>query len=233
MDIKQKVAVVTGCSKGIGYAVAIDLLNKGARVAGWSRSKPDIQHPNFRFYETDLKSFNSVESSYKNTIKDFESVDILVNNAGLGYEGAIDTMPVAQWEEMFQVNVNGLFYCTRLVVPAMKKKFSGHIINLASIAATNGVEGMSGYCGTKHAVRGISQSIYKELRVFGIKVTCIYPGSVKTNFFDKIDSVTTNDNMLMPEEISSTIMHVLESPENCHHIDIEIRPLMPKGRPKK
>ena len=89
---------------------------------------------------------------------------------------------------------------------------------------------MSAYCATKHAVRGISHSLYKEVRDYGVKVTCIYPGSVQTNFFDNIDSVTVNDNMMRPEDIASTILHCLESHPNYHHVDIEVRPLMPKGR---
>jgi len=72
--------------------------------------------------------------------------------------------------------------------------------------------------------------MYKELRNFGIKVTCIYPGSVKTNFFDKIKSVTVSDNMMMPEDIADTILHCIQSSENYHHVDIEVRPLRPKGK---
>ena len=106
----------------------------------------------------------------------------------------------------------------------------GHIINIASIAATTGIPKMAGYCATKHAVRGISQSMYKELREFGIKVTTIYPGSVKTNFFDNIEAIDANNNMMMPEDIASTILHVLQSPDNYHHVDIEVRPLRPKGK---
>lgn len=231
MIIENKVAIVTGCSKGIGLATVHILLQRGMKVAGWSRTQPPIDHPHFKFFNTDIKSQSSVEKSYGETVKAFGSdIHVLVNNAGLGYEGAIDTMPVEQWIEMFDANVHGIFYCSRLVIPQMKALDEGHIINISSIAGTTGIEGMAGYCGTKHAVRGISQSMYKELRNFGIKVTCIYPGSVNTNFFDKIDSVTANQNMMRPEDIALTITQVLETHGNYHPIDIEVRPLRPKGK---
>ncbi|CAN5907166.1 hypothetical protein BH24BAC1_BH24BAC1_07060 [soil metagenome] len=106
------------------------------------------------------------------------------------------------------------------------------IVNIASIAGLTGVEQMSGYCATKFAVRGISQALYKEVRDYGVKVTCIYPGSVDTHFFDLFANVTQRENMMQPEDIASTILHVLASPPNYHHVDIEVRPLQPKGKRK-
>lgn len=231
MELLNKIAIVTGASKGIGLATAQILLENGVKVAGWSRSNPKINHENFHFVKVDVGSSVSVKQGYQQTVNHFGSqISILINNAGLGYEGFLEDMEEDHWHEMFKTNVDSIFYCSRMVIPEMKKMDSGHIINISSIAGTNGIAGMTGYCGTKHAVRGISQSLFKELRNFGIKVSVIYPGSVKTNFFDDINSVTTNDNMMMPEDIASTILHVLSSPSNYHHIDIEVRPLRPKGK---
>lgn len=230
MNLEGKKAIITGVSKGIGMATAKLLLQSGAKVAGWSRSKPAIADDNFFFQKTDVASIDEVDQSYKATVDHWKDTpDILINNAGLGYEGFIDEISPAQWHEMVNVNINGIFYCSRLAVPDMKKKEQGHIINISSIAGTTGIPGMSGYCGTKHAVRGISHSMYKELRNFGLKVTCIYPGSVQTNFFDSINSVTANENMIQPQDIASTILHCLSSSANYHHVDIEVRPLKPKG----
>lgn len=231
MELSNKIAIVTGVSKGIGLATAKILLENGVRVAGWSRSKPNLQHKIFLFVPVDVGDNNSVKEGYQKTKDHFgKSISILINNAGLGFEGLLEKMKDDEWHQMFKTNVDSIFYCSRLVIPEMKKMDIGHIINISSIAGTNGIAGMSGYCGTKHAVRGISQSMFKELRNFGIKVSVIYPGSVKTNFFDDIDSVATSDNMMMPEDIASTILHVLKTPPNYHHIDIEVRPLRPKGK---
>ncbi|EJF10687.1 short-chain alcohol dehydrogenase [Pontibacter sp. BAB1700] len=190
-----------------------------------------MQHEHFEFVECDVRRADSVQMAYKHTVEHFGGhISVLVNNAGLGRSATLEDQDLEEWHLMFDTNVHGLFYCTRLVVPGMKEMGEGHIINISSIAGTTGIEQMSAYCATKHAVRGISHSLYKEVRDYGVKVTCIYPGSVQTNFFDNIDSVTVNDNMMRPEDIASTIVHCLESHANYHHVDIEVRPLMPKGR---
>ncbi len=231
MDLSNKIAIVTGVSKGIGLATTKLLLDQGVKVAGWSRTSPKIKHENFTFIPVDVSANESVKAGYQKTIAHFGSqISFLINNAGLGYEGMFEEMKDEEWHQMFRTNVDSIFYCSRLVIPEMKKMDFGHIINISSIAGTNGIAGMAGYCGTKHAVRGISHAMFKELRNFGIKVSVIYPGSTKTNFFDEINSVTTSDNMMMPEDIASTIMHVLSTPPNYHHIDIEVRPLRPKGK---
>ncbi|MFD2247631.1 SDR family oxidoreductase [Pontibacter ruber] len=234
MELAGKIAVVTGVSRGIGLATVEALLEKGAKVAGWGRTAPELQHENFHLFECDVRRADSVQLAYKQTVEQLGGhVSVLVNNAGLGRSAKLEEQSLDDWHLMFDTNVHGLFYCTRLVVPGMKEMEEGHIINISSIAGTTGVEEMSGYCATKHAVRGISHSLYKEVREYGVKVTCIYPGSVQTNFFDNIDSVTANENMMRPEDIAATILHALESHPNYHHVDIEVRPLMPKGKRQK
>ncbi len=235
MNLAGKVAIVTGASKGIGLATVIVLLEKGVKVAGWSRSAPEaLEHENFVFVPCDVRNAEQVQKAYDKTIEAFnQPVAILINNAGLGYSALFEEQSLEDWHKMFDTNVHGMFYCSRLVIPGMKDLEEGHIINISSIAGTTGIEEMAGYCATKHAVRGLSHSLYKEVRNYGIKVTCIYPGSVQTNFFDPIESVTVNENMMRPEDIASTILHALESHPNYHHIDIEVRPLMPKGKRQK
>ncbi len=97
------------------------------------------------------------------------AIDILINNAGLGYFGLCEELPLEQWHEMFNTNVTGLFYATRMVLPGMKNQGSGHIINIASIAGLEGYQQVSGYCATKFAVRGFSDALYKEVRDKGVK----------------------------------------------------------------
>lgn len=230
MDLRNKIAIVTGASKGIGHAVALELLNQGMKVAGWSRSKPGIEHKNFLWMPCDVGKHESVRKAFEQTREQWgEEMAVLVNNAGLGYEGRLDEMPMEQWHQMMNVNVNGIFYCTRLVLPLMKAREEGHIINLSSIAGTTGIENMSGYCGTKFAVRGISHALFKEVRKWGIKVTCIYPGSVNTHFFDEIRSVTANEHMMRPQDVAEAILHTIQTHKNFHIVDVEMRPLKPKG----
>ena len=228
MELKDQVAIVTGSSKGIGLATVKALLSNDVKVAGWSRSETKIDHPNFKYYKTDVGDQRSVADSFTKTINDFGPIAILVNNAGLGFTGNLDELAVEEWHAMFNINVNGIFYCSRLVIPEMKKLGYGHIINISSIAGMTGIEGMSGYCATKFAVRGLSGAMFKEVRNFGIKVSCVYPGSVNTNFFDSIESVQANDKMMKPEDIAGTIIHFLEGDPNYLPVDIEVRPLRPK-----
>jgi NADP-dependent 3-hydroxy acid dehydrogenase YdfG len=231
MELSGKTAIVTGCSKGIGFETVKALLKKGVKVAGWSRTAPDLNHDNFIFYAVDVRDIDSVNSAYNATIKDFgDAIHILINNAGLGYVALIEEMPVEEWVQMFETNVNGLFYCSQMVIPKMKEIGEGHIINIGSIAGKDASASLSGYCGTKFAVRGISEAMYKELRDYGIKVTCINPGSVQTHFFDNIEQFSVNENMMKPEDIAGSIIYCLETSTNYHPVDLEVRPLMPKGR---
>jgi NADP-dependent 3-hydroxy acid dehydrogenase YdfG len=226
MNLNNKVAIVTGASRGIGLATVMSLLDNGASVAGWSRSHTEIKHSNFKYIQVDISDIKSLENGYKQTTSHFgNDIHILINNAGLGYSSLFEDLKIEEWQQMFDTNVNGIFYTSRLVLPQMKKIKQGHIINISSVAGNTGIETLSGYCATKFAVRGLSQALYKEVRNHGIKVTCIYPGSVQTNFFDKIDNVTVSDNMMKPEDIASTILHCLMSSPNYHHVDIEVRPL--------
>lgn len=231
MELNNKVAIVTGASKGIGLETVKLLVSKGAKVVGWSRSSPSFEHENFLHVPVDVTDFESVQNAYQLTSDKFgQDVQILINNAGLGFFGPIEDISNEEWQLMFDTNVNAIFYSSKMVIPGMKSLDEGHIINIGSIAGLNPVKHMVGYAATKHAVTGISHSMYQELRDFGIKVTCIYPGSVKTNFFDNIDAYTANDNMMRPEDIAKTVVDCLETHENYLPVDIEVRPLRPRGK---
>lgn len=230
MELKDKVAIVTGVSKGIGLEVVKILLDKGVTVAGWGRNQPDLDDPNFHFFTCDVAKEESVESAYQDTVKKLGSdIRILVNNAGFGVAGETETFSSEDWKAMFDTNVHGIFYTTKRVISAMKKADEGHIINVASIAGLNGVKNFAGYVGTKHAVRGISHSLYMELRDFGIKVSTIYPGSVQTNFFDEIPGMDAHEHMMRPIDVATTIIQTLETHPNYFVADVECRPLKPRG----
>ena len=229
-NLTDQLVIVTGVSKGIGRAIVMALLGQGAKVAGWGRSAPPIEHSHFHFFKTDISDEQQVMASYQETTH-LLGTDIagLINNAGIGYRGPIETTTAQEWLRMFEVNVHGLFYCSKAVIPQMKANGEGHIVNIASVAAHTAVPQMAGYCGTKHAVRGISHTMFQELRSFGIKVSCVMPGSVNTHFFDDIDAIEAHDNMMKPEDIANTVIHVLKSPPNYHILDVEARPLNPKN----
>ncbi|MDC1395592.1 SDR family oxidoreductase [Bacteroidia bacterium] len=233
LKLLNKIVVITGVSRGIGNALVHQFLDKGCVVGGMGIRDPNIDNPNFTFYKTDIRNSDNVIRSFSSFYDSNASgIDILVNNAGLGYFGKVEEYSNEQIAEMFETNVYGTLYTCKEAVPSMKKAGAGHIINIASTAALEGYPEVSVYCATKHAVKAISESMYKELREYGVKVTCVYPGSVKTDFFRNVDSIQPHDYMLMPNDVATMIVQTTEMPDNFHQVNLEVRPLQPKG-PKK
>ncbi|MCR5889594.1 SDR family NAD(P)-dependent oxidoreductase [Hymenobacter sp. J193] len=229
MDLSGKVAIVTGVSKGIGRATAELLLERGATVAGWSRSAPTgLAHERFHFVACDVSREESVQQALAATQQAVgPEVHVLINNAGLGIMGAVDGFAADDWCTMFDTNVHGTFYCARAVLPKMKRQQLGHILNVASLAGTVGSENMAGYCATKFAVRGFSEALFKEVRQFGIKVTCLNPGSVETSFNGKTPGATPTLGKLQAEDVAAVIVHTLEAPFHVLISELDMRPLQP------
>ncbi|MEY2899260.1 MAG: hypothetical protein RL138_1313 [Bacteroidota bacterium] len=230
MELNNKTAIVTGVSKGIGLATVEALLAQGMTVIGWGRTAPaNLSHAQFHFVKCDVGNFASVEAAMQSTLAIAPAgIDVLVNNAGLGYFRIFDELTIEEMTEMMQTNVMGVFFVTKVVLPHMKERKLGHIVNIASIAATNGIPEGSVYCASKHAVRGFSSSLFKEARPFNVKVTCIYPGSVKTDFFVHYPTVQVNDNFMQAEDIANGVVYCLKTPANLLPVDLELRPMLLK-----
>lgn len=224
-----KTAIVTGVSKGLGLEFCKTLVKRGVRVAGWGRNPPEFTHPDFRFLACEFRSAEEVERTWVSTQAFLgDSVSFLINNAGFGHFKPVDEMDPRQWEEQIQINLNAIFYCSRVVVPGMKKAHFGHIVNISSIAGKTGASWGTSYSASKFGVVGFSESLMQELREFGIKVSVIYPGSTATNFFDEVPGISAHDNMLKPEEIASSLIHILDTHPNNLISEVVIRPLNSK-----
>jgi len=230
MDLSGKVAIVTGASKGIGRATVKALLARGAAVAGWARSAPEgLRHDRFWFFACDVQAEHSITEAFTNTQRELgPEIHILVNNAGLGIMGDVDGFKTEDWKTMFDTNVLGTFLCTRAVLPRMKQQKLGHIVNVASLAGTAGTAGMSGYCATKFAVRGFSDALFKEVRPAGIRVTCIMPGSVETNFNGNEPGAEPDPHKMTAESIAEAIVHAIEAPDTTMISEIQLRPAQVK-----
>jgi NADP-dependent 3-hydroxy acid dehydrogenase YdfG len=226
MDLTGKVAIVTGASKGIGRATVEALLARGAAVAGWARTAPkDLAHERFQFFECDVRDEHSIAEAFTNTQRELgPEIHVLVNNAGLGVMGQVDGFKLEDWQLMFDTNVHGTFLCTRAVLPQMKRQQEGHIINVASLAGTTGTAGMTGYCATKFAVRGFSDALFKEVRPAGIRVTCLMPGSVETNFNGNEPGAEPDPYKMPPAAIADAIIHAIEAPDTTMVSEIQLRP---------
>ncbi len=224
MNLKNKVAIVTGSSKGLGLVLVKQLILEGVFVVGFSRNETRIDDPNFTGYRLDIGDENKVNETFDKVIEKFKTVDMIVNNAGFGSYQKIEEMDSSLMRQMFETNVFGIFYLTKRAVPIMKEAKQGHIINISSIAGITGIENMSVYNGTKFAVKGMSESLFKELRPHGVKVTCILPGSISTNFFDDFDDFKASDTMMNPKDVSDSIIYCLKSSASFHPVNLEIRP---------
>lgn len=235
MDIDGKIAVVTGASKGIGYTFSKALIDKGASVYGLARSTDRLQKiqeelgKKFVPVTMDITNHDEIEKWVGDIFSESHQPDILINNAGLGRFGKVDELALEDWEAMVNTNLSGIFYMTRQIVPHMKRNDATcHIVNIASIAGKVGNPDLSGYNASKYGVRGFSEALFKELRYDGIKVTCFYPGSIATKFFERATQSGIHSNMMQPEDVANVLINILETPDNFLINDITMRPLNPK-----
>jgi NAD(P)-dependent dehydrogenase (short-subunit alcohol dehydrogenase family) len=239
MDLKDKVAAVTGASSGIGRTFSEQLVERGAHVFGLARRADRLEAlreqlgERFHAVRCDVRNEDEVTSAFEEVARDGGRIDVLINNAGLGQFGPVDQLTTDSWDVQFDTNIRGVFLCTRAAVPHMKRQnaesgFGGHIVNVASIAGLLGNPNLSAYNASKFALRGFSDALMKELRNDGIKVTCIYPGSIDTAF-SSVSGGSGSPHAMLPADISSTVLHILESHDNYLISEVVMRPLRPKG----
>lgn len=234
MDLQSKTAIVTGASRGVGTAFSNALVNNGATVYGLARSLDALNtlqnQMGHRFVpvQMDITDRDSIRNWADRTFSDNHLPDILINNAGSGHFGKVDEMPSEQWHQMIDTNLNGIIELTSRIVPLMKQTSeSAHIINIGSILGKIGSPGRSVYCATKFGIQGFSEALFKELRYDNIKVTCLNPGSIQTDFFED-SGVKSHPHMLQPKDIADTLIHILETPDNLLINELTMRPLNPK-----
>jgi 3-oxoacyl-[acyl-carrier protein] reductase len=179
-----RTAVVTGGASGIGRAVAERLAAEGAKVSVWDRATPPAPLHGIALNLTDAAA---VEAAAKETAKALGGIDVLVCSAGVaGLNATLWEYPLEEWHSVFDINVNALFYCNRAVVPFMREKNYGRIVNIASIAGKEGNPNASAYSASKAAVIGLTKSLGKELAKTKITVNAVTPAAVRTPIFDQI-----------------------------------------------
>lgn len=230
IDLKGRNAVVTGGAQGIGRAVTERLLRSGAAVAIWDHDaglsqKTAVElsaHGRAVAVLADVTSWPSIEAAAKETASQLGSIDILVNNAGIaGPNAPVDAYPLDAWQQVIDIDLTGVFHCCRAVVPLMKAKGFGRIVNVASIAGKEGNPNASAYSAAKAGVIALTKSLGKELAGMDIAVNCITPAAAKTAIFDQMTQ-THIDYMLSKiprarfvavDEIAAMVAWLV-SPEN-------------------
>ena len=239
MDLKNKTAIVTGGTKGIGRAIAAALVGEGISVCISARNQAEIDAAVQELnqgdqgkaigFSCDVRDYDQVKALISRTVKELGGVDILVNNAGIGmFETVAETSP-EDFRAVLETNLFGVFYCCHEVIPKMKQRGGGYIINISSLAGANPHPRMAAYNASKFGLNGFSEALMQEVRHDNIKVSYIMPGSVNTEFGG--DSPNEEKSwQLTPHDIARVVVDLLHHDVHALPSRIEIRPSKP---PKK
>ncbi len=240
--MKDKVAIITGASGGIGRATALVLSKAGAKVAIGARRTDRLEELENEIKQNggeaisqklDVTKKSECDSFVDAVLQKWGSIDILVNNAGLMPLSFVKNLKVDEWDRMIDVNIKGVLYCTAAVISHMREKKSGHIVNISSVAGRIVFPAGSVYCATKHAVAAFSEGLRQELSArSNIRVTCIEPGVVATELTNTITDESLQGfvenakkmKALQAEDIANAILYAVESPNHVNVNEILIRP---------
>ena len=235
MEVKGKVAVVTGGSKGIGYSIAERLLKEGATVFICGRDKSDLKDSVSRLSSfgsiggeiCDVRSDDQVRMMFDECVRLYSGVDILINSAGIGYFGkTVEELTAEDWRQTIETNLNGVFYCCHHAIPLLRQRGGGYIFNISSLAGQNAHPKMAAYNASKFGVNGFSEALMQEVRQDNIKVSHICPGSVNTGFGGDTPS-EDKAWQLQPADIAQVIVDLLEMPDRALPSKVEMRPSKP------
>jgi len=240
--IKDKVVIITGASSGIGYATALSLAKEGAKLVVGARRTDRLEslvkaieenNGEILAQKLDVTKKSDCDDLVNTAIKKWGKVDVLVNNAGLMPLSFVKNLKVDEWDQMIDVNIKGVLYCTAAVLPHMREAKSGHIINISSVAGRIVFPAGSVYCATKHAVTAFSEGLRQELSPRNnIRVTTIEPGVVATELTNTITDeslekfVESSKKMeaLKAEDIASAIIFAINAPNHVSVNEILVRP---------
>lgn len=233
MSLENKVAYITGGTKGIGYGTAKVLLEAGMRIAISGRNLEDAKNAAKELadeskaigIQSDVTNFEEEQKAIQKAVEHFGQVDVVVANAGLGKFEPVDELSIDDWHQMINTNLNGVFHTLKASVEELKKS-KGYYITIASLAGTNFFEKASGYNATKFGVVGFTQAAMLDLRKYDIKVSTIMPGSVATNFNSHVPS-ESDKWKTQPEDIGQLVLDLLKMNPRTLPSKIEVRPTRP------
>jgi len=235
--ISGKIAIVTGGTRGIGRAIAENLLRHGVTVSICGRSQQSVDRAvaamkplgTVSGYAADVTQPAQVAHFFEAVEKEFGGLDILVNNAGEGVFRKVGDMTIEEWHRNIDLNLNGVFYCTREALARFGRRGGGFIVNISSLAAKNAFSGGAGYNASKFGLNGFSEALLLDHRHENVRVCSVMPGSVATEFGgDAGKRAGDNSWMVAPEDVAEVVTLVLQMPARTMVSRIEMRPSKPK-----
>jgi NAD(P)-dependent dehydrogenase (short-subunit alcohol dehydrogenase family) len=235
MNLKGKIAIVTGGTKGIGRAIAEALLSEGLSVCIAARKENEIDTAikelgsAARGFVCDVRDYEQVQALIGFAVDQFGGLDVLVNNAGIGKFASVEETSAEDFRSVLETNLFGVFYCCHEAIPEMRRRGGGYIINISSLAGANPHPRMAAYNASKFGLNGFSEALMQEVRHDGIKVSYIMPGSVNTEFGGDAPS-DEKSWQLTPSDIARVVVDLLHHDDRALPSRVEIRPSRP---PKK
>ena len=231
-DLSGKVAIVTGSTKGIGRAIADRLVAEGCRVVVSARTEADVAEAAEALGESalgipcDVADPSACQALVDETLRRFGRLDILVNNAGLGVFKPIGDLSVEEWRRQIDVNLGGVFYCSKAALKPLSDSGDGFIINIGSLAGRNPFPGGTGYNASKFGLVGMTEAMMLDVRYDDVRVSMVMPGSVNTYFNEK-EPAPERDWRLEADDCALAVMQLLSYPKEAHVSRIEMRPSQP------
>jgi NAD(P)-dependent dehydrogenase (short-subunit alcohol dehydrogenase family) len=233
-DLADKVALVTGGTRGIGYAIAERLLDEGAKVAICGTRPETVDAAVAALSKkgdvfgavADVSCIEMVRAFISGAVQRFGGVDILINNAGAGTFRPVMELSPEEWDRMIGLNLSGAFYCSHEILPIFKTRGGGDIVNISSLAAKNPFAGGAGYNASKFGLNGFSEAMMLDHRHDGVRVSSIMPGSVNTGFGGQPASDEAAWK-IAPEDIAEVVAMLLRMPSRTNVSRVEIRPARP------
>jgi 3-oxoacyl-[acyl-carrier protein] reductase len=230
-------ALITGATEGIGRATAFALGRAGYRVGVCARTESKVRQLvkllkaagiEAAGAAADVGDAGQTARMVEGITRDLGDIDVLVNNAGILIARPFEELTLEEWDATMSTNVRSLFLVTRAVLPGMRQRKQGSIVNVASLAGRNGFAGGTAYTASKHAVLGFSRSLMLEVRKDNVRVIAICPGSVDTSLLKEQPMLKSEPSrILQPEEVADTILHTLRLPERAMVSELDIRPTNP------
>jgi NAD(P)-dependent dehydrogenase (short-subunit alcohol dehydrogenase family) len=233
-SLKDKVAIVTGASKGIGKGIAIALAGQGCKVILAARGSDKMAEAVVEINQsgglaeavlTDVSSEESVDKLFAHVQDKYGQLDILVNNAGMAVSGRIDELSLSDWQQVQDVNVTGIFLCCRAAARIMKPQKSGRIINIGSISGQMPRVKSAPYTTSKFAVSGLTKAVALELRPYNIAVCVVHPGNVMTDIWEKTPQVPEQEGVMTIEDLAETIITIASLPDKVNLFESIILPV--------